>query len=251
MESILELSDGKQLSYRFNNGSKGPTVVFMHGSLSDKNGAKSLMLEKLCEENDVPFVAFDFTGHGESSGEYTDGTIGIWFKDALDIIDRVVVGDVILVGSSLGGWISLLTAQALPERVKAVIGLAAAADFTKDVWASFSVEQKQEVLDKGVLYIPNGWTEQGDPWTKRLFSDAEHFYVLNGEGSLNIDCPVVLIHGKKDDCVSFKKSFEIMDCLKTDNCKVIVLKNSGHRLVDECDLAVLKQELITLLNKSE
>ena len=251
MEGILELSDGKQLSYRFNHGNAEPTVVFMHGTLSDKNGTKSLFLEQYCEKRDISYIAFDFTGHGESSGEYTDGTIGIWFKDALDIIDRVVVGDVILVGSSLGGWISLLTAQALPERVKAVIGLAAAADFTKDVWASFSVEQKQEVLDKGVLYIPNGWTEQGDPWTKRLFSDAEHFYVLNGEGSLNIDCPVVLIHGKKDDCVSLKKSFEIMDCLKTDNCKVIVLKNSGHRLADECDLAVLKQELITLLNKSE
>ena len=251
MESILELSDGKRLSYRFNNGSGEPTVVFMHGTLSDKNGTKSLFLEKFCEEKDIPYVVFDFTGHGESSGEYTDGTIGIWFKNALDVIDRVVVGSVILVGSSMGGWISLLTAQALPERVKAVVGLAAAADFTKDIWDSFSVEQKQEVLDKGVIYTPNGWTEQGDPWTKRLFSDAEQFYVLHGKDSLNINCPVVLIHGEKDDCVPFKKSFEIMDCVKTDNCKVIVLKNSGHRLSDERDLAVLEQELSALLDKAE
>ena len=249
MEGILELSDGKQLSYRFNHGNAEPTVVFMHGTLSDKNGTKSLFLEQYCEKRDISYIAFDFTGHGESSGKYTDGTIGIWFKNALDIIDRVAVGDVVLIGSSMGGWISRLTAQALPDRVKAVIGLAAAADFTKDVWNGFTLDQKQEVLDKGIIYTPNGWTEQGDPWTKRLFSEAEQFYVLHGKDSLNIACPVVLIHGEKDDCVSFKKSFEIMDAVKTDNCKVIVLKNSGHRLSDERDLAVLEQELTAILSR--
>lgn len=247
MESILELSDGRHLSYRFNQGKKDLTVVFMHGTLSDKNATKSLFLEEFCKEKDISFIAFDFIGHGESSGEYTDGSIGLWFKNASDVLDRVAVGPVILVGSSMGGWISLLTAQAVPERVKAVVGLAAAADFTKEVWEGFSIEQKQELLDKGIIYTPNGWTEKGDPWTKRLFSEAEEFYILRGTDSLNVVCPVVLIHGGKDDCVPVKTSFAIMDSLKSEKCKVIVLKNSGHRLSGSEELDVLKSELNALI----
>jgi pimeloyl-ACP methyl ester carboxylesterase len=105
----------------------------MHGTLSDKNASKSLFLEDFCRRNRIGYTAFDFTGHGDSSGEYTDGTIGIWLNDALEIIDRITAGDLILVGSSMGGWIALLAAKLRPDRVKAVVGLAAAADFTVDV----------------------------------------------------------------------------------------------------------------------
>ena len=169
MENTLELDDGGFLSYRHNHGNRAETVLFLHGTLSDKDSTKSLFLEEYCKERDLSFVAFDFTGHGKSSGRYEDATIGVWLRDALEIIDRVIVGGVFVVGSSMGGWIALLAAKERPDKVKGVVGLAAAADFTADVWASFSDEQKKKVLDDGIVYTPNGWTERGDPWPRDLF----------------------------------------------------------------------------------
>ena len=219
----------------------------MHGTLSDKNASKSLFLENFCRQNGIGYTAFDFTGHGASSGEYTDGTIGIWLNDALDIIDRITAGDLILVGSSMGGWISLLAAQKRPERIKAVVGLAAAADFTVDVWNSFSENQKNEIREKGVIHTPNGWTEKGDPWTLALFEDAEKYLLLKEKDSLDIHCPITLIHGAKDDCVPMETPFKIMDCAKSEAVKIIVLKNSGHRLSEPSELSVLETELLKFL----
>ncbi|MBO4521523.1 MAG: alpha/beta hydrolase [Alphaproteobacteria bacterium] len=247
MNETLLLENGGKLSFRRNVGSKETEIVFMHGTLSDKNASKSLFLEDLCKKHHLSYTAFDFIGHGESSGKYTDGTIGIWLENALEIIDRVTTGQLILVGSSMGGWIALLAAQMRPDRVRAVVGLAAAADFTVDVWASFSEEQKKAVREKGVIYTPNGWTEEGDPWTLNLFKDAEKYLLLKEKNSLNIDCPITLIHGAKDDCVPLKTAFKIMDCAKTENVKVIVLKNSGHRLSEPHELDILETELLKLL----
>ena len=200
-----------------------------------------------CKKRDIGFTAFDFFGHGESSGKYTDATIGIWFDNALEIIDQITSKPLILVGSSMGGWISLLAARDRPKRIKAVIGLAAAADFTVDLWASFSEQQKKEIQEKGVIYIPNGWTEEGDPWTRQLFEDAEKFLILKGKNSLNINCPVTLIHGAKDDCVPVETAFKIMRAVKTENVKIIVLKNSGHRLSEPDELLVLEKELLNYI----
>ncbi len=248
MDDFLFLQNDQKLSFRHVPGQKETEVLFMHGTLSDKNASKSLFLEDFCKRNQIGYTAFDFIGHGDSSGKYTDGTIGIWLENALEIIDRVTQRDLILVGSSMGGWISLLAARMRPKRIKAVVGLAAAADFTIDVWNSFSEKQKKEIHDKGVIYTPNGWTEQGDPWTVTLFEDAKKYLLLNGKGSLDIDCPITLIHGQQDNCVPIKTAFEIMDCAKTENVKVIVLKNSGHRLSEPHELAVLEAELSAFLS---
>ena len=243
MSEQLILKNGDCLSLRHIDGQKPLEVVFMHGTLSDKNASKSLFLEDFCKKNGLGYTAFDFIGHGESSGKYTDGTIGVWFENALEIIDRVTSNPLILVGSSMGGWIALLAAKARPERVKAVVGLAAAADFTVDLWNSFSDKQKKEIDEKGVIYTPNGWTEEGDPWTKQLFIDAEKYLLIKGKDSLNIQCPLVLIHGAKDDCVPVETTFKIMDAAKTEKVKAIILKNSGHRLSEPNELLVLEQEL--------
>lgn len=247
MNEFLSLKNGGKLSFRRYAGQGKTEIVFMHGTLSDKNASKSLFLEEFCRNRHISYTAFDFIGHGESSGKYTDGTIGIWLENALEIIDRITKGALILVGSSMGGWISLLAARMRPDRVCAVVGLAAAADFTVDVWASFSEEQKKAVREKGVIYTPNGWTEEGDPWTLNLFEDAEKHLLLKEKDSLNINCPITLIHGAKDDCVPLETAFKIMDCAKTENVKVVVLKNSGHRLSEPYELDILETELLKLL----
>ena len=249
MDEFLTLENGEKISFRHNPGQKGTEIVFMHGTLSDKNASKSLFLEDFCKKNNIGYTAFDFIGHGASSGKYTDGTIGIWLANALEIIDRVTAGSLILVGSSMGGWISLLAAGKRPDRMRAIVGLAAAADFTVDLWASFSEAQKKTVREKGIVYTPNGWTAEGDPWTLALFEDAEKYLLLNTKNGLNIDCPITLIHGAKDDCVPVETAFKIMDCAKTENVKVIVLKNSGHRLSEPKELNVLEVELLSLLKE--
>ena len=248
MDDFISLKNGDRLSFRHNAGQKQTEIVFMHGTLSDKNASKSLFLEEVCRKNKIGYTAFDFIGHGESSGKYTDGTIGKWLDNALEIIDRVTKGRLILVGSSMGGWIALLAAQLRPDRVSAVIGLAAAADFTVDVWNSFSEDQKKSIREKGVIYTPNGWTEEGDPWTLSLFEDAKNYLLLTKKNSLSINCPIVLIHGAKDDCVPVETAFKIMDCAKTENVKVIVLKNSGHRLSEPHELHILETELSNVLS---
>lgn len=250
MEGILETADGQRLSYRRVEGKKGLNVVFMHGTLSDKNASKSLFLEEFCKEAGLSFTAFDFLGHGESSGVYTDGTIGKWRQNALDVIDRATKGKLILVGSSMGGWIMLLAALARPERVAGLIGMAAAPDFTVDLLNSFTKAQKQDLQEKGIIYIPNGWTEEGDPWTAELFKDAEQYLLLDKK-TIDIVSPVTLIHGAKDDCVPVKTSFKVMNAVKSDNVKVIVLKNSSHRLSEEGDLAVLRSVLESLVKEIE
>ena len=107
MDEYLSLKNGGKLSFRHNTGKKSVEIVFMHGTLSDKNASKSLFLEEFCAKNQIGYTAFDFIGHGGSSGKYTDGTIGIWLDNALEIIDRVASGELILVGSSMGGWTHL------------------------------------------------------------------------------------------------------------------------------------------------
>ena len=249
MTDILLCKNGRKLSFSRTEGKKEIEVVFMHGTLSDKNASKSLFLKELCRENQIAYTAFDFTGHGESSGKYTDGTIGIWLEDALEIIDRVTRGNLILIGSSMGGWISLLAARARSERVKALIGLAAAADFTENVWASFTEKQKTDIKEKGVIYTPNGWTEEGDPWTLKLFEDARKHLLLKEKDSLDIRCPITLIHGRQDDCVPFETALKIIECAKSEKVKLVLLKDSGHRLSAPHELEVLKTELFLLLEQ--
>lgn len=251
MESILECSGGQHLSYRHNHGKKDLTLVFMHGTMSDKNTDKSLFLEKLCKEQDISYIAFDFAGHGKSSGKYTDGTIGGWMQNAADIIERTTQGPVVLAGSSMGGWVSLLAAQAMPGRVKAVVGLAAAADFTKTLWDKFSPEQKKEMQENGITYTPNGRTAQGDPWTKKLFQEAQSRFILNGKDTLNITCPVLLIQGAKDTCVPPRTAYDIADAAKSKNTRVVILENGGHRLSGPEELNVIGTELKSLLAELE
>ena len=245
MDSFITTPSGNRISYRHIKAGKNFGLVFMHGTLSDKNAAKSKFLEDFCKKQRISYTAFDFFGHGDSSGRYEDATIGRWRSDALAVLDQVTEGPQIIVGSSMGGWIMLLAALARPERVKGLIGLAAAADFTKDLWKSFSEEQKDRIVGEGVIYIPNGWTEKGDPWARGLFEDAKKHFVLNKK-LRKIVCPATLIHGAKDDCVPVRTAFKIMDNISSEQAKTIVLKNSGHRLSEPGELDILGRAILEM-----
>jgi pimeloyl-ACP methyl ester carboxylesterase len=214
---------------------KGPGVVFMGGFMSDKEGGKALALEALCRAEGRAFIRFDYQGHGMSSGAFKDGTIGLWAKDAVAVIDALTEGPQILVGSSMGGWISLLAARARPARVKALVGIAAAPDFTVRMWNSeFSDATRAEVIENGFMQRPCDYG--GDPYiiTRALVEDGWRNRVI--AGPLHLDIPVRLIQGTEDPDVPWQTAQKIANAITGDDVEIILVPGGDHRLSRDIDL---------------
>lgn len=244
--------DGVTLAYHRNDYAKNadsadcllPGVVFMGGFKSDMTGTKATFLEQHCTARQQPFVRFDYQGHGASSGTFTEGNISLWLQDALDVLDTLTSGPQILVGSSMGGWISLLTALQRKERIAGVIGLAPAPDFTKDIFEQdFTEEQRKELTEAGMVSIPN---EYGDPYiiTRQFFEDGDNHLLLHD--SIAIDAPVRLIHGKQDPDVPWQKSERILERLSSQDKKIIWIEDGDHRLSRDQDLAIIDKTVMEL-----
>jgi pimeloyl-ACP methyl ester carboxylesterase len=216
-----------------------PTVVFLPGYRSDMNGEKATMLAAFCAEQGQAMLRFDYSGNGASSGDFLDGTIGAWTADALAVIDALTIGELILVGSSMGGWIALLTALARPDRIAALIGIAAAPDFTRRLmWEAMAPPERATLQRDGVLYVPS---QYGDPTpiTRALIEDGDNHLVLTG--SIPIHCPVRLLHGQADPDVPWELALEIARQVESPDTRVILIKDGDHRLSRPLDLELLRQ----------
>ena len=214
---------------------QGPTVMFFPGFMSDMEGSKALLLDDFCRARGQAFVRFDYSGHGKSSGEFAEGTIGQWTEDALAIIDQLTEGPLLLVGSSMGGWIALLAALARKDRVRAYVGLAAAPDFTRDLcWNIYSDEVKETLKRDGVYYEPCDYGDDPYPMTLNLLEEGNRHILLDGEIDLN--CPVRLIHGMRDPDVPPATAQRICDRLTSDDVVISYIKNGDHRLSTDADL---------------
>lgn len=225
---------GTKIAYRQLNG-KGPSVVFMGGFKSDMEGGKALALEAWCKREGRAFVRFDYQGHGQSSGEFRDGTIGLWAKDAIAVIDALTQGPQVLVGSSMGGWISLLAAKARPARVKGLVGIAAAPDFTVRMWdTDFDEITRQEVLTQGYMQRPCDYGDEPYTITRALIEDGFKNRVI--AGPLHLDIPVRLIQGTEDADVPWKTAQLIADKLTGDDVEIILVPGGDHRLSRDIDL---------------
>ena len=217
----------------------------MTGFMSDMNGVKALALEQLCLKLGHAFLRFDYQGHGNSSGEFKNGTIGVWAQDALAAFDELTEGPQVIVGSSMGGWMMLLTAIQRSERVAGLVGVAAAPDFTENLLPKqLNTAQKVELHEKGLVVIPS---EYEDPYTitKMLLEEGASHLVLHCE--IPLDCPVRLLHGLKDTSVPWETAFETQKMLRSDDVEVTLIKNGDHRLSREEDVERLKQTVITIL----
>lgn len=225
---------GRQLACNKRDG-HGPAVVFFPGLMSDMEGSKALALDDFCRERGQAYVRFDYSGHGQSSGEFVEGTIGRWKEDALTIIDQVTEGPLVLVGSSMGGWIGLLAALARKGRVRAFVGLAAAPDFTRDLcWDLYSDEIKETLYRDGVYYEPCDYGDDPYPMTLNLLEEGNDHLLLDGE--IELDCPVRLIQGMRDPDVPPETAQRICDKLTSDDVVISYIKNGDHRLSTEDDL---------------
>ena len=244
--TYLESSSGKRLAYFKTEGSQ-PTVVMMGGLMSDMTGTKALYLEELCRGKGWGYIRFDYSGHGQSSGVFKDGTIGLWHKDALEIIDNVTEGPIVVVGSSMGGWQALLAALARPDRIKGLVGLASAPDFTKHLFSDFSQSQLQELGASGEIRMPSDYGDDPYIFTKALFEDGREHLLLDNSIPLNI--PVRLIHGLADSDVPHQVSEGIMARLEGVDKKLTLIKGAGHSLSEPDQLDLLKANLEDVVEK--
>lgn len=222
-----------------------PAVLFLGGFKSDMMGTKAIYLEEQCTARGQEFVRFDYTGHGVSEGAFVDGTIGSWTRDAQDILDHVVMArEVILVGSSMGGWIALRLLIEHSARIKGVVGIAAAPDFTKDIEARMGQAERDMVEEIGRLEVPNDYSDEPYIFTKDLLEDGRAQSILHGQYS--ISCPLTLIQGKLDADVPWEKALKIQECFQGLNTHIAFVEDGDHRLSRDQDLALINTHIMTL-----
>jgi pimeloyl-ACP methyl ester carboxylesterase len=231
--------DGLRLAYDLRDG-RGPTIVFLPGYASDMAGAKAVALDGWAADRGRAMLRFDYSGCGESEGRFEDGTLTRWRDDALALIDGLSAGPLVLVGSSMGGWIALLVAQARPERIAAFVGIAAAPDFTD--WG-FAQDEKMKILSEGRLERPSDY---GAPLvtTRAFWQSGEAHRLLQAE--IAIDCPVRLLHGQRDPDVPWHHSTHLASRLRSADVQTILSKDGDHRLSRPQDLALLTATIASL-----
>lgn len=237
-------SDGVALAWVRTPG-RGPWTVFLPGYKSDMQGAKALEMEAFCTAHGLACLRLNYSGHGASGGAFTDGTIGRWTDDALLLVDRLTEGPLVLAGSSMGGWIALNVALARPERVQALIGIAAAPDFTEDLmWAAMMPHERAQLQRDGVLPVPSAY---GDPYpvTLALIEDGRRRLLLRGPVPLR--CPVRLLQGMRDADVPWETAMRLADRLESADVQVTLVRDGDHRLSRPGDLALLRRTLAGLL----
>jgi pimeloyl-ACP methyl ester carboxylesterase len=231
---FLELSSGGRLAYHDVRGGV-PGVLFCGGFTSDMTGTKATALERFCSAEGRAFTRFDYRGHGASSGRFEDGTIGSWTEDALAIVDRVTEGPLIVVGSSMGGWIALLTALARPERVHGLVGIAAAPDFTEDLLlAEATPQQGRALAEKGFWMQPAAYGDQPYPVTRALIEDGRQHLLLRAP--IPVRSPVHLLHGMADADVPWRTSLRLAERLEAEDVILELIKAGDHRLSTDSDL---------------
>jgi pimeloyl-ACP methyl ester carboxylesterase len=238
---LLHVGRDRRLACQTISG-KRPGVLFCGGYTSDMTGTKALALEAFCRARGRAFVRFDYSGHGASSGDFADGTIGGWTDDALAILDRVTAGPLLVVGSSMGGWIMLLVALARPERVAGLVGIAAAPDFTEDLLlAQATPEQRSALAEQGYWMQPSVYGGPPYPVTRRLIEEARAHLVLRGP--IPITCPVHLLHGQRDPDVPWQTALRLAERLQAADVTVELIKAGDHRLSTVRDLARIEAAL--------
>lgn len=250
MPRYLELSNGERIAHHSTKGSVSPGVVCLHGFRSEMVGRKAVALEQHCQQVNRPFVRFDYRGHGESSGDFMDLTLTDWIQDALHGLDELTSDPQILVGSSMGAWMALHVALKRPNRVAGIVCVAAAPDFTRDIYKELSETEKHALKSAGVYYRPSIYSNEPYPITLQLLDDAEQWCLLD-KSIIPIKCPVHLIHGEKDKDISFQKSVALAKLLESSNVQVTLIKDGNHRLSETSDLECIAStvEEISMLYK--
>jgi pimeloyl-ACP methyl ester carboxylesterase len=244
MTNRLISPQNRSLTYHQTPG-QGPGVVFLGGFKSDMTGTKALFLQEWAEQTGHAFLRFDYSGHGQSSGDFEDGAIGDWFEDALAVIQALTTGPQILVGSSMGGWISLLVAHAIPNRIAGFVGIAAAPDFTEDsMWDRFTPAQKTEMAANGRVVLPSDY---GAPYviTKRLIDEGRRRLVLRAP--LLLPFPVRLLQGTADTDVPQAIALRLTEHAICNDLRLTLVKGADHRFSTPDCLQLIRESVESII----
>jgi len=232
----LNRGDGIHLAYEFTPG-RAPTLVFLPGFMSDMTGDKATSLTAFAAAQGHATLRLDYSGHGASQGRFEDGTIGTWLTDALTLIDHLTTCPLILAGSSMGGWLALLVALARPARIQALLGIAAAPDFTEDLmWPNLSDAARFTLQRDGLIRLPTAYGHQ--IITRALIEDGRHHLVLREK--IPLTCPIRLLHGQQDSEVPWQTALRIAEQVQSTDVQIVLLKDGAHRLSRPQDLAALQ-----------
>ncbi len=232
----LETAQGRRIAYHRTEGT-GPCVVFLGGLKSDMEGTKALYLEDWARARGQAFLRFDYSGHGVSSGTFEEGCIGDWHEDTLAAVDQLTSGAIVPVGSSMGGWQALLLAKARPERIKGMVTIAAAPDFTEDgYWASFSDAQKAELETRGRVELPSDYME---PYvvTERMIENGRAHLVLRSP--LAVGFPLRCLQGTADTAVSTETALRLLAHVEGADVRLTLVRDADHRFSDPACLALI------------
>jgi pimeloyl-ACP methyl ester carboxylesterase len=242
---FLSRPDGVQLAYQWQDG-HSPVVVFLSGFASDMSGTKATLLHQACEAAGQAFLRLDYSGHGQSGGDFADGTIGTWTEDAALIISEVTVNKPLLfIGSSMGGWISLLLAKRFSARLTALLLIAPAPDFSADlIEPNLQPAQREMLATQGMFHPPSAYGPPA-PITQKLLDDGRNHLLLRAP--IPITVPVRILHGMNDPDVPWQRSVTLAERLESENVRLIFIKDGDHRLSRDQDLQLLTQTLATLL----
>lgn len=215
-------------------GKEIPGIIFLGGFRSDMTGTKAQFLENWALKNELPFIRFDYSGHGKSEGKFTDGCISDWKEDALSVLDELSSGPQILVGSSMGGWIALLLAKERSKRIKGLVGIASAPDFTEDtIWQNLDKASKEKLIKMGQIELPSSYSEEPLIITKKLIEDGRKNLILTEHLTLN--CPIRLLQGMQDPDVHFSQAIDLSQSLGDNDIQLKFVKRGDHSFSsDEC-----------------
>ena len=242
MLEFISVNSGNSVAYHKTAGNS-PGIVFLGGFMSDMDGTKALFLEEYAGLKGLSYLRFDYSGHGKSSGIFQDGTIGSWYRDTVEVISKLTTGPQILVGSSMGGWISLLIAKNYSEKVKGVLVIAGAPDFTEDsLWENFSDDDKKQ-LESGQVLIPSDY---GTPYiiTKKLILDGRQNLVMREK--LDLPFPVRLLQGTADTSVEVDTAIKLFNNILSPDLELVLLKDEDHRFSSPKGLKLIEKTLTNL-----
>ncbi len=235
------LSNSKKIRYLTNYKKNSLYIVFLHGFMSDIEGEKPKTFLKFAKKNHLGFLALEYSGHGKSSGEFIKGNISKWSKETKLLIKKIVKkNQIILIGSSMGSWISLNQFKSFKKQIKGFLGIGSAPEFLENLmWKKFSVKQKEEIIKNGVINLNHGNYEY--PISLQLIKDGRKNKVLN---KLILEkIKVTMIHGQKDESVPLDYSKKILKLFKNSEKKLVILKNGDHSLSSKRWLKRIVREL--------
>jgi pimeloyl-ACP methyl ester carboxylesterase len=237
----LDLGENYRIAYHRiagrGEGASVPGVVFLGGFKSDMGGTKALWLAEWAKTRGRAYMRFDYRGHGASSGAFLDGCIGDWADDAAAAISRQTEGPQILVGSSMGGWIALLVARRMPEKVAGLVGVAAAPDFTETMWAGFSAGERARLQAEGRIERPSDYSDEPYVITRRLIEDGRENRVLNAP--LPLPFPVRLLQGTADTDVPVPVALGLLEHIDCADARLTLVKGADHRFSGTRELGLI------------